>query len=98
MPLAILKKLTALRIGSLISFYLACQNVLKVQKIERGYADLKSATSILTEVDSSIQPFSIGDTVRLGKFNPTGHPRSMLVMLKRSANVSYFNPFQKSPS
>jgi len=58
------------------------------KKLERDYADLKSATSVLTEVDSSIQPLSIRDTVRLGKFNPTGRPRSMLVTLNRSADVS----------
>lgn len=58
------------------------------KKPDRNYADLKSATGILTEVDSSIQPLSIRDTVRLGKFNPTGRPRPMLVTLNRSTDVT----------
>ena len=86
MPLVIPTKQRALRIGSSILFCLECPKGTK--KLERDYADLKSATSVLTEVDSSIQPLSIRDTVKLGKFNPTGCPRSMLVTLNRSTDVA----------
>jgi len=55
---------------------------------ERDHADLKSATAVLTKVDGSIQPFSIRDTVRLGKFNPIGRPTAMLVTLNRSTDVT----------
>jgi len=72
-----------------ILFYLVCKSVLKVlKKIERDFTDLKSPTNILTEVDNLIQPLSIRDTVRLGRFNPMGRPRPMLVTLNRSTDIS----------
>jgi len=87
MPLVISTKQRTLRIGSfniVLSDLPECPKGTK--KLERDYADLKSATSVLTEVDNSIQPLSIRDTVRLGKFNPTGS--TMLVTLNRSADVT----------
>ena len=42
------------------------------KKFDRDNLDLNKATAILTKVDNSVQPFSIRDTVRLGKYNPTG--------------------------
>ena len=58
------------------------------KKFERDNLDLNKATAILTEVDNSVQPFSIRDTVRLGKYNPTGRPRPVLVTLNRSSDVA----------
>jgi len=60
-------------------FYLACQNVVKEQKkFERDYADLKSVTAVLIEVDGR----------KLGKFNPMGRPRAILITLNRSTDVA----------
>ena len=41
-----------------------------------------------TDLDNSIQPYSIRDTIRLGKYNYTGRPRPLLVTLNRSSDVT----------
>jgi len=35
-----------------------------------------------------VQSSSIKDTVRLGKFNPEGHPRPVLIALNRSSDAA----------
>lgn len=58
------------------------------KKFDREQSDLNNATTILSKLDNSIQPFSIRDVVRLGKYNPTGRSRPLLVTLNRSADVT----------
>ena len=58
------------------------------RKTEREKSDLDNSTKVLTDLDNSIQPYSIRDTIRLGKYNHTGHPRPLLVTLNRSSDVT----------
>lgn len=58
------------------------------KKIEREKSDLINATKVVTDLDSSIQSHSIRDTIRLGKYNPSGRPRPLLVSLNRSSDVN----------
>ena len=58
------------------------------KKFSRDKSDQNNATAIFSELDNSIQPFSIRDAVRLGKYNPTGRPRSLLVTFNRSSDVT----------
>lgn len=57
-------------------------------KIDREKADLNSVTEVLTDLENTIQPHSIRDTIRLGKYNPSGRSRPLLVTLNRSSDVN----------
>ena len=58
------------------------------KKPDRDQLDLNNATKILSELDNSLQPFSFRDAIRLGKYNPTGRTRPLLVTLNRSSDVT----------
>ena len=59
------------------------------KKMEREKLDLNHATEVLTDLDNTVQPHSIRDTIRLGKYNPSsGRPRPLLVTLNRSSDVN----------
>jgi len=58
------------------------------KKIDREKADLNNAAEVLTGLENSVQPHSIRDTIRLGKYNPSGRPRPLLVTLNRSSDVN----------
>ena len=58
------------------------------KKFDRDQSDLKNVTEIFSELDNSIQSFSIRDTIRLGKYNPSGRSRPLLVTLNRSSDVT----------
>ena len=45
-------------------------------------------TTVLTDLDDSIQFHAIRDLIRLGKYNPLGCPRPLLVTLNRSSDVN----------
>ena len=56
---------------------------------DRLSSDLNNVVSVLSEVDHTIQPLSIKDCFRLGKFKPSLHrPRPILVKLVRTTDVS----------
>ena len=69
--------------------------------MEREKLDLNHATQVLTDLDNTVQPHSIRDTIRLGKYNPSsGRPRPLLVTLNRSSDVNSIlskRPQLKSP-
>ena len=65
---------------------------------DRLSSDLNNVVSVLSEADHTIQPLSIKDCFRLGKFKPSLHlgkfkpslhrPRPILVKLVRTTDVS----------
>lgn len=58
------------------------------RKVDREKSDLNNITGVLTGLDNSVQPQAIRDTIRLGKYNPSGRPRPLLVTLNRSSDVN----------
>jgi len=58
------------------------------KKMEREKSDMNNVTTVLTDLDISIQSHTIRDTIRLGKYNPSGRPRPLLVTLNRSCDVN----------
>jgi len=58
------------------------------KKMEREKSDISNVSTVLTDLDDSIQSHAIRDTIRLGKYNPSGRPRPLLVTLNRSSDVN----------
>ena len=57
--------------------------------MERIKSDVNNVTTVLNDLDDSIQFHAIRDTIiRLGKYNPSGHPRLLLMTLNRSSDVN----------
>jgi len=56
--------------------------------METEKSDMNNVTTVLTDLDSSIQSHTIRDTIRLGKYNPSGNPRPLLVTLNRSSDIN----------
>jgi len=63
-------------------------NAPKAPKRSTEKADLNNAAEVLTGLENTVQPHSIRDTIRLGKYNPSGRPRPLLVTLNRSSDVN----------
>ena len=58
-------------------------------KHARTESDLKNVVSVLSKVDNSVEPQSIKDIYRLGKFKSNSkHPRPILVKFIRAADAS----------
>jgi len=58
------------------------------KKIDRDKSDINNVTTIFSELDNSIKPSSIKDTVRLGKYNSSDRLRPLLVTLNRATEAS----------
>jgi len=51
-------------------------------------SNLNNTATMFINLDSSIQPHTIRDTIRRGKYKSSGHPRPLLVTLNRSSDVN----------